>query len=157
MHVDLCILDALAWLADQVAVLHCLLPRKCMREFRAVMAAQVDLRHEARSLQRLTHNFARSPSIRLPQPLYCTSSVLVETYEQGVPIGAFIPGGSSGTPSERRLRSTLAHLGLRAMCQMVFVDNFVHGDMHPGNILVQQAAGPAATRLERVCQRAVGL
>lgn len=35
-----------------------------------------------------------------------------------------------------KLKRVLSDLGARAMIKMIFFDNFVHGDMHPGNILV---------------------
>ena len=27
---------------------------------------------------------------------------------------------------------------IRAVCQMIFLDNFIHGDLHPGNVLVNK-------------------
>lgn len=36
----------------------------------------------------------------------------------------------------RKLKAVLSDLGARAMIKMIFFDNFIHGDMHPGNILV---------------------
>jgi predicted unusual protein kinase regulating ubiquinone biosynthesis (AarF/ABC1/UbiB family) len=112
-----------------------------MGEFRVIMEKQVDLRYEARNLTRLRHNFARSRTITFPQPLYSTERVLIETYEEGIPIGQFVATRAQST-DEREMRSVLARLGLRAVCKMVFVDNFVHGDMHPGNILVQNHERP---------------
>lgn len=31
----------------------------------------------------------------------------------------------------------VAHAGLATLLQMIFVDNFVHGDLHPGNIIIR--------------------
>jgi predicted unusual protein kinase regulating ubiquinone biosynthesis (AarF/ABC1/UbiB family) len=35
-------------------------------------------------------------------------------------------------------KKRLARLGLSAFLKMVFLDNFVHGDLHPGNIFVTE-------------------
>jgi predicted unusual protein kinase regulating ubiquinone biosynthesis (AarF/ABC1/UbiB family) len=37
-----------------------------------------------------------------------------------------------------RVRESVAETGLRAYLQMLLADNFVHADMHPGNILVRE-------------------
>ena len=34
-------------------------------------------------------------------------------------------------------RKALADIGIAAFLKMLFVDNFVHGDLHPGNIHVR--------------------
>ena len=36
----------------------------------------------------------------------------------------------------RKLKASLAEAGVNMLLKMVFVDNFWHGDLHPGNILV---------------------
>ncbi|XP_064011584.1 uncharacterized aarF domain-containing protein kinase 2 isoform X2 [Pogoniulus pusillus] len=38
------------------------------------------------------------------------------------------------------LRQRLAKMGMDMILKMIFVDNFVHADLHPGNILVQGSA-----------------
>ena len=40
------------------------------------------------------------------------------------------------TSGDRRLKVSLADAGVDMLLKMVFVDNFWHGDLHPGNILV---------------------
>ena len=35
------------------------------------------------------------------------------------------------------IRKQIADIGIAAFLKMLFVDNFVHGDLHPGNILVR--------------------
>ena len=39
------------------------------------------------------------------------------------------------------VRSDIADIGLHMYLKMMLVDNFVHGDLHPGNILVRPARG----------------
>ncbi|PQQ07338.1 hypothetical protein Pyn_06772 [Prunus yedoensis var. nudiflora] len=35
------------------------------------------------------------------------------------------------------IKNALAHIGTHALLKMLLVDNFIHADMHPGNILVR--------------------
>ena len=44
-------------------------------------------------------------------------------------------------------RKALARVGVDAVCKMIFHDNLLHGDLHPGNILVTRDA----TRDPAVC------
>nr|XP_023963537.1 uncharacterized aarF domain-containing protein kinase 2 isoform X3 [Chrysemys picta bellii] len=76
-----------------------------VEEFEKLMTQQLDLRYEARNLERFQKNFLDVDFVKFPTPLrpFVTRNILVETFE-------------------------------------VFVDNFVHGDLHPGNILVQGTA-----------------
>ncbi|KAK8731904.1 hypothetical protein OTU49_007320, partial [Cherax quadricarinatus] len=75
--------------------------------------------------------------IRFPRPLrpYVTKKVLVETYEDGQPMIDIIR--STETETSEELKKRLAEIGVDALLKMVFVDNLVHGDLHPGNMLVQ--------------------
>ena len=56
-----------------------------LKEFRKFMTAQLDLRVEARNLDRFAQNFEGWKSVRFPRPLiqFCHEHVLVETYEDG--------------------------------------------------------------------------
>jgi aarF domain-containing kinase len=103
-----------------------------VRQFRDVMIPQLDLTIEAANLKRFNKDFANDDQIHFPRPLdeLTTSQVLVETFCEGTPI---IEYTKSGTPEERKL---LAHLGLQMTLNMIFLHDFLHGDLHPGNILV---------------------
>jgi aarF domain-containing kinase len=43
---------------------------------------------------------------------------------------------SAGVAEDAPIRKRLAAKGVDTVCQMIFVHNFVHGDLHPGNIFV---------------------
>ena len=69
--------------------------------------------------------------------VYCLFSivrcVLVETFEPGEHISRYVEGrGDRGDGHN----TELARIGARAMLHMLIVDNLVHSDLHPGNILV---------------------
>ncbi len=43
------------------------------------------------------------------------------------------------THSERQVRKRLARTGLRAFLQTALEDDFVHADLHPGNVIGREA------------------
>ncbi|EGV94235.1 uncharacterized aarF domain-containing protein kinase 2 isoform X2 [Cricetulus griseus] len=109
-----------------------------VKEFEKLMIQQTDLRYEARNLEHFQHNFENMASVKFPTPLHplITRDILVETYEESVPVSSY---QQAGIPED--LKRKIAQLGINMLLKMIFVDNFVHGDLHPGNILVQGADG----------------
>ncbi|XP_021119360.1 uncharacterized aarF domain-containing protein kinase 2 isoform X2 [Heterocephalus glaber] len=109
-----------------------------VEEFEKLMTQQIDLRYEARNLEHFQRNFQDVTSVRFPTPLrpFVTRDVLVETYEESVPVSSY---QRAGIPAE--LKQRIARLGINMLLKMIFVDNFVHADLHPGNILVQGTDG----------------
>lgn len=106
------------------------LPRLA-RSFSVHLASQLDFRIEAENLEQFRHNFRHSSQLLFPEPLRSTQRVLVETFCEGKPAH---PEYMASLPPAAR--SSLALLGLNSWCQMLLHDNFIHGDMHPGNILI---------------------
>lgn len=104
-------------------------------QFAGFMLSQVDLAREAAQLSRFAYNFRRWKDVSFPKPLYplVHPSVLVETFEQGDSVARYIDD-EEGNP---RIKRDLAHIGTYALLKMLLVDNFIHADMHPGNILVR--------------------
>jgi aarF domain-containing kinase len=110
--------------------------------FGSVLRRQADLRIEADNLKQFRANFYRDEkdeaesAILFPRPVdgWLSHNVLVETLvSNGRTIAEFIRDGSEeGTEVRKELAGPL----LRAFLKMVFLDNFVHGDLHPGNVLV---------------------
>ncbi|XP_052576333.1 uncharacterized aarF domain-containing protein kinase 2 isoform X3 [Peromyscus californicus insignis] len=109
-----------------------------VEEFEKLMVQQIDLRYEAQNLEHFQHNFQDMASVKFPTPIHplITRDILVETYEESVPVSSY---QQAGTPAD--LKREIARLGINMLLKMIFVDNFVHGDLHPGNILVQGADG----------------
>ncbi|XP_069715144.1 uncharacterized aarF domain-containing protein kinase 2 [Phaenicophaeus curvirostris] len=105
-----------------------------VEEFEKLMIQQIDLRYEARNLERFGQNFLGVDFVKFPTPLWplVTTDVLVETFEESEPISHYLHAEVA-----TELRQRLAKMGMDMLLKMVFVDNFVHADLHPGNILVQ--------------------
>lgn len=103
-------------------------------ELEGPIRRQLDFSLEARANQRLRASLEFTERVRMPAvlPEYSSESVLVlEFVPDLVPITA-----AHLAPADGR---TLAVAGLRALYRMIFIDGFVHADLHPGNVFV----GPA--------------
>ncbi|ORC85603.1 ubiquinone biosynthesis protein [Trypanosoma theileri] len=115
------------------------------------LAAQLDFRLEAKHLSIFRENFKHEPFVDFPKPLFSTQRVLVETFCKGEPA---CPEFLSA--QEEHVRDILAHKGLNTWCKMLLHDHFVHGDMHPGNILID-VSDPHDPRVSLIdvglCQR----
>ncbi|XP_070762844.1 uncharacterized aarF domain-containing protein kinase 2 [Enoplosus armatus] len=135
VEIDLLLMKAGSWLLHCLPGLKWLSLCEIVDEFEKLMTKQIDLRFEARNIERFRDNFRDVDYVKFPTPLrpFVTRTILVETFEESEPISSYL---SSEIPQEVKQR--IARMGVDTMLKMVFVDNFVHGDLHPGNILVQR-------------------
>jgi ubiquinone biosynthesis protein len=99
-------------------------------EFGAAVSKQLDFRIEAANNRKLAANFAGDPKVKVPTLVdsLCTRRVLVMEFVDGVKI-------LEVTGDEAR-KAALARTGFRMLLKMIFVDGFVHADLHPGNLIV---------------------
>ncbi|XP_039625439.1 uncharacterized aarF domain-containing protein kinase 2 isoform X1 [Polypterus senegalus] len=134
VQVDLLLMKAGSWLVSCLPGLKWLSLPEVVVEFEKLMVRQIDLRYEARNMERFSENFNNVEFVKFPTPLrpFVTKNILVETFEESEPIFKYL---SHDTPTE--LKQKIARMGVNTLLKMIFVDNFVHGDLHPGNILVQ--------------------
>ena len=103
-------------------------------EFSSLIVSQLDLRRECDNLLQFRYNFRLFEGVVFPQPAssISTKEVLVETFEEGEPLQAFTAAAE---------HKELADLGCHMFLKMLFEDNFVHSDLHPGNLLVRDRVG----------------
>ncbi|PSC71628.1 putative serine threonine-kinase abkC isoform A [Micractinium conductrix] len=143
---DFQLLRPLAALTAHVRSLRSLNLAESVSQFSHTMAAQADLRIEAAHLRRAFANFSSvTSSVHVPRTVegYCTEDVLVESFEAGQSVANFIR-----TPHPQNTQ--IVALGVDTYLKMLLQDNFVHTDLHPGNILVRAANngrgdGPASS------------
>ncbi|MCO5599358.1 hypothetical protein L7F22_053459 [Adiantum nelumboides] len=131
---DFIIINWVANLSTLIPGLKWLRLDESVRQFAVFMLTQVDLAREAAHLSRFLYNFRSWKDVSFPRPVYplVHPAVLVESYEQGESVQNFI-----GLPEESHINRKLAHIGTHTFLKMLLVDNFIHADMHPGNILVR--------------------
>ncbi|KAK3143477.1 hypothetical protein QOZ80_4AG0300790 [Eleusine coracana subsp. coracana] len=132
---DFSIINAAAKVSTYIPTLNWLRLDESVQQFAVFMMSQVDLAREAAHLSRFIYNFRRWKDVSFPRPLYplVHPAVLVETYEHGESVSHYV----DDLDGHDRIKSALAHIGTHALLKMLLVDNFVHADMHPGNILVR--------------------
>ncbi|KAI0801098.1 ABC1-domain-containing protein [Fomes fomentarius] len=102
--------------------------------FGGMMHEQLDLRIEADNLTAFERNFeGRKLPVTFPRPLsvWSTKDLLLEEFENALPLELFLKNG--GGP----YNDMLAEVGLDAFLNMLLLDNFVHSDLHPGNIMIK--------------------
>lgn len=104
-----------------------------VEQFGEMMRLQLDLRIESANLTMFRKKFKDRTTAWFPYPYsdYTTRQVLVEEFAQGIPLAAFLEDGGGVFQGE------IANEGLDAFLHMLLIDNFVHADLHPGNIMVR--------------------
>ena len=94
---------------------------------------QTDLRIEAENYTRFRHNFAGKADVLFPEvyPELSGERILTMQFVRGTKVDAL--------PTDRspEWKAKLAQTVRMSMFKMCFEDGFVHADMHPGNMVVQ--------------------
>lgn len=160
---DIEIFRFLTWLAELIPGVPNLSLRESVEEFSSLMTRQLDMRIEAANLMQLRKNFHvdsliphddhlsfsqishhKPSSITFPRPMnsMVTENVLVESFEEGELISSILDNPNI-SPKQKH---ELAIMGLDAVLQMVFQDNFIHADLHPGNIICRRRPCDATTK-----------
>lgn len=97
-----------------------------VERFAAALRAQLDFELEAANNRRLAANLGPGGRVRVPglHDELCSRRVLTMEFIDGIRPTDVVEG-----------REELALAGLQCIAKMVFIDGFVHADMHPGNML----------------------
>ncbi|KAI7870471.1 hypothetical protein BDF14DRAFT_1873937 [Spinellus fusiger] len=128
VHRDLKIMNFFAYTLTWIPTFQWLSLPDEVRVFGMMMKDQLDLRIEGHNLERFNAYFKDSRQVEFPRPLmhFTTQDMLIEEYENGVPLHLFL--------------SNIAYskkAGLNTFLYMLIFHNFVHADLHPGNIMVK--------------------
>jgi ubiquinone biosynthesis protein len=131
---DLKLLRSMAVLLERVSAdgrrLH---PVTVVDDYESTIMNELNLIHEGANTSKLRRNFAESELLYVPRVYWdhTKRNVLVLERIHGVPIANTQQLKDSGTDMK-----VLAERGVETFFTQVFVDNFFHADMHPGNIFV---------------------
>jgi len=149
IYLDLSIIRILAKLSMYIPGATWMSVEENLETFASHMEQQLDLVREARNLDKFQINFAEFPNICFPRPVneMTTQDILVESFEEGIPVSKYMSALESdetnGLNTSEKFKAQLASLGFTAFLKMIFVDNFIHADLHPGNILVRERGNSA--------------
>ncbi|GAA2506676.1 ABC1 kinase family protein [Streptomyces gobitricini] len=124
---DLAIMSALTRLAAPLPPLRGVPVADIMGQLARSLRGQLDFHRERRSLRFLKENLAEEPHVRVPAVYeeLCGPEILVMEY-----LDDLHRRPADGTDGERA-----AVTALRAAYHMLFLDGFVHCDLHPGNLV----------------------
>lgn len=100
-------------------------------EFEASLKRELDFEVEAQSLRRFEKNFRDKPHIHIPRVESELSSTTVLTMER-------VRGKKLTALTDEAEREQVARHYLDAAYQMLFKDGFFHGDLHPGNVFLEE-------------------
>ncbi|KAH6835580.1 Protein kinase superfamily protein [Perilla frutescens var. hirtella] len=141
---DFVLINLFAKVSQFIPTLRWLRLDESIQQFAVFMMSQVDLAREAANLSRFIYNFRHWKDVSFPKPLYplVHPAVLVETYEHGESILHYV----DKLEGQEHIKTALAHIGTHALLKMLLVDNFIHADMHPGNILVRELQGKTSAK-----------
>ena len=106
---------------------------KLVEEYEAVILAELDMRLEASNIKQTKRNFENNSLLYVPEVYLdlCTQNVLVMEMIEGVPVDKIDTLNELGVDLK-----LVAERGVEIFLKQVFIDNFFHADMHPGNIFI---------------------
>ena len=150
IDMDFRIMTMLANILDSVPATSWLRVRSSVEQFSHTMAAQTHLNVEAHHLEVLNHNFRNWRHVSFPKPFFACSNIIVETFQKGQICTNIIDDYNQlshdlslikGTPTHESMPVELSKFivttGLAIYLKMLLVDNLMHADLHPGNIMLE--------------------
>jgi ubiquinone biosynthesis protein len=132
---DITVIQKVAASMARLPVLRDLPVNDVMRHMGDAVLGQLDFAREAASLHRLRANLAIVPRVRVPRVFQDESRPCCIVME-------YIPGLNADVPRRQSpaARRQFAASAITSIYQMLFVDGFVHCDMHSGNLYFTERA-----------------
>lgn len=106
-------------------------PVGMVEAFERAILEEIDFGNELQNLERFRRNFAETPGVHFPTPYpeLCSARILTMERIEGCKISMIRP--------ETHDVDAVLRSALDAVLQMIYLDGFFHGDLHPGNALVR--------------------
>ncbi|ODV97836.1 hypothetical protein PACTADRAFT_73514 [Pachysolen tannophilus NRRL Y-2460] len=133
---DLKIMKFFASVIDYIPTMEWLSLPAEVEQFSMLMKIQLDLRIEGVNLAKFEENFKGRNDVKFPKPYmkFSGREVLIEEYIQGISISKILElKDNFGTGLLKEVSDKI----LDSFLQMLILDDFIHADLHPGNILVR--------------------
>lgn len=112
-----------------------LMLQSALKDFKHYMLSQVDLQHEASNLRRFADNLQNSVA-QVPKVFAASERILIMELVEGQSLSLFLQHERDPV-----LRHKVWSILSDQAAKMVLADNFLHADLHPGNILVTMKHG----------------
>ena len=131
MVADLALMTAMVKLAEKLPKARNMPLGDLTAYVATAILSQLDFVREAKNLSRIGAALRVIPGVLVPD-------VVGEGCRPGCIVMQFIPGLSATNVAAHAVetRRRMALVTLMAACQMIFVEGFVHCDLHPGNLYV---------------------
>jgi ubiquinone biosynthesis protein len=125
---DLQLMRFFAWVLARLPAMRLVPVVDMVDELGQCIEQQLDLRIEAQNAMHFRECFAQEPRVQIPMLVeeYCSEAILVMEFIDGL---VRIDELDWGEADYQKSLIT----GLRALYHMIFVDGFIHCDLHPGN------------------------
>ena len=106
---------------------------RLVAEYEAVILSELDMRLEASNIKQTGRNFEDNNLLYVPEVYldYCSENLLVMEMIEGIPVDRIETLNDLGVDLK-----LVAERGVEIFLKQVFIDNFFHADMHPGNIFI---------------------
>lgn len=107
-------------------------PVGIVQEFDRALSLELDFQHEANHIRRFRENFEDFPGVVIPRVYgdFSTQRVLTMSYIRGYK-------ATEAGPHLHADVEDIAPIMMRIILKMIFEDGYFHGDLHPGNVLIQ--------------------
>lgn len=136
INTDLRIMETLANLINKIPTMEWLSLTDEVRNFSIFMNMQLDLRIEAMNLDKFNRDFQDDLLVSFPKPLlqYTTRTILFEEYINALPMEQFL--NEKDNLNDIGIFK-VSHPFVMAFLNMMILNNFVHADLHPGNVMIR--------------------
>ncbi len=105
-----------------------------VEEYEYVIEAELNMRIEASNIKQTKRNFSDNKMLYVPEVYWnlTTDNVLTMEKISGIPVDKIETLKELGVDLK-----LLSERGVEIFLKQVFIDNFFHADMHPGNIFIE--------------------